>query len=152
MPINKVPTVKNKVDEFALPGDKMFTNTVIIRVAKEKEVFFDTLSGKTHVGFVTGLDHEWIAITTTFEQRLVLINIVNIEAWGETGRSLEKTKLSDDPQEDETIKMQIRTYSYTVYNKARTIFKEKQDARKTSKNSNGYDNWDYEEDVVPAIS
>lgn len=133
-----------KKSNFALPDDLMFTNTIIQRVAKQKEIVVTSVSGKTHVGFITGIDREWIQLTTTQTQRLVLLNLLNIETIEETGFSLRTVKLDLNEKEQEEAKAKIKTYAQTVYVKARDIIRVDRAQRfrsstKISDNSEEYD-------------
>lgn len=119
---------KPKIETFALRDDRMFLNTLVHRIAKEKEVRIVSIGGVERVGFITGLDEEWLQITTTEQQNLALINIVNIIVLEETGNSLRTMKFSDDEEIDAKIKQAIKTYCMTIYVKARVIFKEKQES------------------------
>lgn len=117
------------MDNFALADDHMFLNTLIHRIAKEKEVRFFTIDGTISEGFITGLDEEWIQITTTQNQTLVLINIMNITKIEETGESIKSIIIDKDPEKNEIAKEAIRNYCLTIYVKAKKIFQEKQEAK-----------------------
>lgn len=109
-------TRDNLVKSFALNDDSMFINALVTRIAKEKEVRFRTFSGEEHVGFITGLDHEWIQLTTTEDCSFDMIQIVNIESFSETNISLRSREISDAQKE------RIREFANIIYKKARTIY------------------------------
>lgn len=104
------------VKEFAKHDDSVFINALITRVAKEKEVIFRTFSGAEHVGFVTGLDHEWIQLTTTDDCAFDMVQIVNIESFTETKKSLRSLNIPEESKE------RIRDFALTLFKKARVIY------------------------------
>ncbi len=110
-------TVSERKASFALPNAQMFINTIIQRVSKEKEVTIVTVSGNEHTGFITGIDEEWCQITSSEEQQLVLLNLLNIESVEETGKSLSTIELGEEAKE------RIKIYSSTVFVKAREIIR-----------------------------
>jgi hypothetical protein len=114
---------KPKIETFALGDDRMFLNTLVHRIAKEKEVKLTMIDNVTRIGFITGLDEEWIQITTTEGQHLVLLNIVNISVIEETGQNLREMEISDEEKEA------IQSYCLTIFVKARNIFREKQESK-----------------------
>lgn len=103
--------------DFALPGSRMFIKAIIQRVAKNKEITAVTVGGVEHTGFITGMDAEWIQITTTVGQQLVLLNLLTLESIEETGKSLSNVDISENQKE------KIKVYSATVYVKAREILR-----------------------------
>lgn len=96
-----------------MPDDDMYVNTMILRVYKEKELCFTTLSGAQHVGFCTGLDREWIQITTSEGLFLGLLNLVNVESIRETGNSV-----SDLPP---ALRDRVKVYTRTIHIKSKEI-------------------------------
>ncbi len=125
-------TVNIRRSDFALPDDTMFINTIILRVAKEKEVTFVTVSGLEHTGFITGIDDEWIQITTTKDRRLVLLNILNVESIEETGKTIRSVDLSREDKE------RIKKYALTVYVKAKEITRVSRERKQQSQNTSSY--------------
>lgn len=117
---------KSKIETFALQDDRMFLNTLVIRIAKEKEVRLTTIDGSQRIGFIAGLDNEWIQLTTTEKQQLVLINIVNISIIEETGESIRSLKLDENPTLNSELQNKIKGYCQTIFVKARDIYREKQ--------------------------
>lgn len=88
-PPPKRPTQRthNNVD-IALPEDQMWSRLMIGRIARQKELRVHTISGKEVVGFVIGLDHEWLQMTTTAGQVLTAVQLLNVVAVEETGVAL----------------------------------------------------------------
>lgn len=109
----------NPIKNFALEDDSLFINALITRIAKEKEVCFVTFSGEIHTGFITGLDHDWVQLTTTEDCGFDMLQIVNIESFSETRRSL---RSRDIPEEN---KERIKEYAAIIYKKARNIYNER---------------------------
>lgn len=108
----------NLIKNFALSDDSLFINALVTRIAKEKEVMFRTFSGEEHIGFITGLDHEWVQLTTTEDCAFDMIQIVNIESFSETKRSLR----SKDLGIPELQRDRIREFANIIYKKARNIY------------------------------
>jgi hypothetical protein len=97
-----------KITDFALPDDEMFVETLILRIFKQKEIRFDLISGNSVTGFVTALDKESIQIITTQDQRLGVVNIMNLEYWEETGWSLKNVPIHfADEVVDEALRQKI---------------------------------------------
>lgn len=136
---------------FALPDDQMFTNTIIQRVARQKEILVTSVSGKSHIGFITGIDREWIQLTTTQTQRLVLLNLLNIETIEETGFSLHTVVLDLSVKEQEEAKARIKTYAQTVYVKARDIIRSDR-AQKFRPSTKTSDNLEEDDDLEESDS
>ncbi len=107
--------IERRKTEFALPSSNMFLNTIIQRVAKEKEVIVYTIGGLDRIGFITGLDQEWLQLTTTDEQKLVLIQLLNIDFIEETGNTIRTIKA------DKEQVAEIKKYAQTIFVKAREI-------------------------------
>lgn len=116
---------KDLVKEFALTDDLMFINALVTRIAKEKEVTFITFSGAVHTGFITGLDNDWIQLTTTEVLAFDMVQIVNVESWCETGQNLrimEKIAEANNDQNSLQKIEKIREYAEIIYKKARAIY------------------------------
>jgi hypothetical protein len=107
------------VKEFAKHDDSVFINALITRVAKEKEVKFRTFSGAEHIGFVTGLDHEWVQLTTTDDCAFDMVQIVNIESFTETKNNLRTLNIPEEHKE------RIRDFALTLYKKAKVIYEKR---------------------------
>lgn len=109
----------NPIKNFALDEDSLFINAMITRIAKEKEVSFITFSGEIHTGFITGLDHDWVQLSRTEDCAFDMIQIVNIESFSETKRSLRSRDIPDINKE------RIKEYASIIYKKARSIYNER---------------------------
>ena len=114
---------KNNVS-IALPDDQMWTRVMVGRIARQKELKVTTISGKEVVGFVIGLDHEWLQMTTTAGQVQTVIQLLNVVAIEETGIAL--WNLDVDKYEGlggQEGKERIERFAQTVYERARDMQK-----------------------------
>jgi hypothetical protein len=98
---------------IALPGDYMFQRLMIGRIARQKELLITATSGKEFIGFIIGWDSEWLQLTTTAEQKLVVIQIMNIMSVEETGNALWNIELDTEKRE------KIERFTQVIYEKAR---------------------------------
>lgn len=116
---------------IALPEDQMFQRLMIGRIARQKELLIETASGREHKGFIIGWDSEWLQLTTSAEQRLVAIQIMNITSVEETTFALWNIEIDDEARN------KIERFTQVIYEKAceaqRRIHKE----RKSSAPANG---------------
>jgi len=96
-----------------MEDDQMFHRTMIGRIARQKELIVTDSSGTSHQGFITGLDQEWLQLTTTLDQRLVLKNLMNVTSVEETGNTLRSVDVTPEAREA------IERYSKTIHMKAR---------------------------------
>lgn len=109
---------------FGLPGSQMFVNALIQLVAKEKEISVTTMGGAVIVGFVTGLDEEWLQLSTTDPLFMSLLRINALEEIRPTGQTLESLKDISESQ-----KAQIVRHSESVVRKAKALVNERGSAR-----------------------
>lgn len=72
---------------IALEADEGFQKFLARKIALEVELKF-SVGRSTYLGFVTGLDEDWVQITTSDEQRAVLLNISSIDSIEDTGVKL----------------------------------------------------------------
>ncbi len=105
---------------IALPDDQMFTRLMIGRIARQKELRVSTISGKETVGFVIGLDHEWLQMTTTAGQILTVVQLLNVVSIEETGTALWNLEVeTHEGLGGKEGKEQIERYTQVIYEKAR---------------------------------
>lgn len=102
---------------ISLKRDVVFQKFLAKAILRECEVFFNTLDGESSVGFVTGLDNEWVQISSKErsvdgEYRSVLVQIVAIASFGETGQKLYKL--------DEKIQQDVHKWANVITNVSRT--------------------------------
>lgn len=98
---------------IALENDVVFHRTMVGRIANKKEIRVRDTGGSEEIGFVTGWDEEWLQLTTTVGQCLVLVNILNITTISETSKNLKNVDVS--PQ----ARVKIDRYMETVHVKAK---------------------------------
>jgi hypothetical protein len=143
---------QSKIDNFALPGDKSFIRVLVVRIMKQKELVFGSMDGDKSRGFVTGLDENWLTLTTTQDQRMKVLNINNLCSMEETGFSLQNVPIEIDDSlieiatdadvsADELVKLvnerrdilindcreKIKFYCSTLHAKARDAIKEQRE-------------------------
>jgi hypothetical protein len=106
------PTREHKHVTIALPADQMFQRLMIGRIARQKELLISVMSGKEHRGFIIGWDSEWLQLTTTEEQRLVVIQIINITSVEETNHALWNINIDDE------ARTKIERFTQVIYEKA----------------------------------
>lgn len=73
---------------IALQGDEGFQRFLARKVILEAELEVGT-SGEIYRGFVTGLDSEWLQITTTKDQDAILLRLGAVEHIRDTGSRLD---------------------------------------------------------------
>lgn len=117
----KRASVNNKNNlSIALPEDQMFTRVLIGRIARQKELKVTTISGKEIIGFIIGLDHEWLQLTTTVGQTQVVVQLLNVAAIEETGIALWNIDVDGyDGLGGQEGKERIERFAQTVYERAR---------------------------------
>ncbi|WP_267716704.1 hypothetical protein [Streptomyces sp. CoH17] len=74
--------------QIALGADEMFQRAVARRVVFGSELLFTTANGREYRGFPTGLDEDWIQITTTADQTAVWLSLQQIVSMEETGKKI----------------------------------------------------------------
>lgn len=82
--------------ETELPGNQLFQKFLASRTIKGRELELKTVP-EDYVGFVTGLDHEWVQMCLTGpgdELTATIVSVGHIAGIRETGRSLRD--LSDE--------------------------------------------------------
>ena len=101
----------------------MFQRLMIGRIARQKELLVTMVSGKEHRGFIIGWDSEWLQLTTTEEQRLAVVQIINISSVEETDFALWNIKIDDE------ARAKIERFTQVIYEKAcdaqKTIYKDR---------------------------
>lgn len=119
--------VDDRVAAFALPGDEMFRNTIVGFAAREKEIKVAMVSGMESIGFVTGLDAEFLQLVTTKDQGLLLVNIANIEDVAETGRTISSIESIKGLDDDQVVKALdgIKRHYQTMWIKAKDVMRAK---------------------------
>jgi hypothetical protein len=116
----KRATVNKNNFSIALPEDQMFTRVLIGRIARQKELKVTTISGKEVVGFIIGLDHEWLQLTTTVGQMQVIVQLLNVASIEETGLALWNMDVDNyEGLGGQEGKERIERFAQTVYERAR---------------------------------
>lgn len=79
----------SKLLETELPGNQLFQKYLATRATKGRELEIKTVP-EDYVGFVTGLDHEWVQLCLTGKDDLTatIIQVGHITGIKETGRTL----------------------------------------------------------------
>lgn len=80
----------SKLLETELPGNQLFQKYLATRATKGRELEIKTVP-EDYVGFVTGLDHEWVQLCLTGKDddlTATIIQVGHITGIKETGRTL----------------------------------------------------------------
>lgn len=86
----KEVVLEAEVSDFniALSGNELLQKFIARRVAKELEVSVTYSTGGEVTGFITGLDEDWLQVTSTRRLSSVLINLSTVGTIQSTGRHL----------------------------------------------------------------
>ena len=90
-------TVNEPTVQVGLQGDQVFQKYIATTARKIREIRFACVDA-IYIGFVTGLDREWVQLALTFEGENVtnlertLVRLENICSVRETGRGIEDLK------------------------------------------------------------
>lgn len=90
----------------SLPDDEMWQSFVAIRVVRKSLLEFTTVNGEKVEGFITGIDDDWLQITTRHGLNAVLLHISNISKVMETGQKLMSLFESNEYSQDDVRKVE----------------------------------------------
>lgn len=96
--------------KLAQIGDVMFERNLSHLASKGRELILSTAGGEEFVGFVAGLDDEYIQVCLTDDQSLALVNRSYLSTISESGRSLEDMLLMDVDGSIQTIHEKTRMF------------------------------------------
>lgn len=103
----------NGKKNLALPGSSMWVKALASCIVRKTELKIHVADGGSYVGFVTGLDEEWMQMTRTRGITPVWLSIAQITSIEDTGRRLQDAFPNKEDQE------KVRNLFNALYNSAR---------------------------------
>lgn len=121
------------VHTVSLSEDEMWQSFVAIRAVRKSLLEITTVSGDVIEGFITGIDEDWIQLTSRGNYEAILINLGNISHTKDTSKTLMGLFHEEEISMEEVKR--VEQYSFNTRQAARSFLENKKMSREAGRDN-----------------